>query len=302
MEIWPCSRGHVRPHFCKVWHRVQGTALTRTLWYLQCAIRVYDSTIRISRICHTYHLPQVRSISWLAHYKSAGGKSSTSNTYQIASNCSEWWWIWLGMTSPVQFCISSPFIGHLGSNDDVIRSIYVSPYNFWLEWHRDKGLVPKCSSCQDTSFDMRFDLFRSIRDIDLGWPEVKFTWWPFQVTKYMSRSASTRERWWWRNHRSISKREEVIGEKLDEIDVPENGTFFCLTWPGRSTVDLNRSTRTPLDSERPQAIRWSLSRFITLRSEMARGGGGNHPLRCVLVWWKRRVKRARVNELRAISF
>ena len=29
--------------------------------------------------------------------------------------------------------------------------------------------------------------------------------------------------------RSISNSEEVIVEKLDEIDVPENGTFFSLT-------------------------------------------------------------------------
>ena len=36
---------------------------------------------------------------------------------------------------------------------------------------------------------MRLDLFRSIRDLDLGWPEVKVTNWPFRITKYMSRSA-----------------------------------------------------------------------------------------------------------------
>ena len=42
----------------------------------------------------------------------------------------------------------------------------------------------------------------------------------------MSRSASTRERRWWQNQRCISNSEEVIDEKLDEIGVPENGTFF----------------------------------------------------------------------------
>ena len=34
------------------------------------------------------------------------------------------------MTFPVQFCISNPMIGQLRSNDDVMKSINVSPYNF----------------------------------------------------------------------------------------------------------------------------------------------------------------------------
>ena len=37
---------------------------------------------------------------------------------------------------PVQFCISNPMIGQLRSNDDVIRSLYVSPYNFSLKCDR----------------------------------------------------------------------------------------------------------------------------------------------------------------------
>ena len=91
-----------------------------------------------------------------------GEKPSTSNTHQIASNSSEWWWIWLRMTSAVQFCNRNLLIGQLRSNDDVIRSIHVYPYNFWLEWDRDMGWVPQCSSCQDASFNMKLDLFRSL--------------------------------------------------------------------------------------------------------------------------------------------
>ena len=41
----------------------------------------------------SYHWPQVRSISWPAHYKSMREKSSPSNIFQIASNRSEWLWI-----------------------------------------------------------------------------------------------------------------------------------------------------------------------------------------------------------------
>ena len=46
------------------------------------------------------------------------------------------------------------------------------------------------------------------------------------LTKYMRRSALTRERRWWQIRRSISNSEEVIDEKLNEIDIPGNGAFF----------------------------------------------------------------------------
>ena len=45
---------------------------------------------------------------------------------------------------PVQFCISKPLLGQLRSHDGVIRSIYVSFYNIWLECERDMGLVHPC--------------------------------------------------------------------------------------------------------------------------------------------------------------
>ena len=196
------------------------------------------------------------------------------------------------MTAPVQFCISNALVGQLRSNDDVIRSIYVSLYNFWLEWDTDMGWVPKCSSRQDASTDMRIDLFRSIRDLDLGWPEVKVTKWPFGVKKYMSRSALTRERRWCQNQRSISNSEEVIDEKLSRKTNPGNWTF--LVWPrlARSTVDLNRSNRTPLDSERPKLSDGLCREALSHSGARWRGGWQPPPPpRCVLVWWKRRCGR-----------
>ena len=72
----------------------------------------------------------------------------------------------------------------------------------------------------------------------------------------------TRERQWWQNQRYISNSEEVIDEKRNWR--PQVKELFCLTWHGRSTADLNRSTS--------KTIRWFLSRSsITLGCEMARG-------------------------------
>ena len=93
----------------------------------------------------------------------------------------------------------------------------------------------------------------------------------------MSRSASARERRWWQIHRSISNSEDVIDENLDEIDVPEKGAFFCLTWPERSTVDLNRPTRTPLDFGRPKLSVGLCREALSHSGARWRGGGGNHP-------------------------
>ena len=130
----------------------------------------------------SYRWPQVIWHSRLAHYKSMGGNQVPQilvRSIQIAQNddvC-----IRLRMTYPVQFCISNPLVGQLMLNDDVIRSIYASPYNFWLEWDRDIGWVPKCSSCQDASFGMWLGmwLLRSIHD--RPWPWV--TWGQkYQVT------------------------------------------------------------------------------------------------------------------------
>ena len=69
---------------------------------------------------------------------------------------------------------------------------------------------------------------------------------------------------------------------------------FNLTWLGRSTVAPNRSTHAPFGFGTSQAIRWSLSRsFITFRSEMARGGGGQ-PLPQVRSRLVKKEVRARV--------
>ena len=141
---------------------------------------------------------------------------------------------------------------------------------------------------------MQVDLFRSIRDLDLGWPEVKVTKWPFLVTKYMSRSALTRERRWWKHQCSISNSEEVIDEKIDEIDVPENGTFFV--WPdleGQRLTQIGQLAHHWIRNipSYPLVFVANSRSSITLRSEMARGVAPPPPPRCVLVWWKRRCGR-----------
>ena len=60
-----------------------------------------------------------------------------------------------------------PRKGHLRSNNDVMRSMYVFAYNFWLKWDRDVGYVLKCSPCPDASTDMQHDLVRSHFHLDL---------------------------------------------------------------------------------------------------------------------------------------
>ena len=149
------------------------------------------------------------------------------------------------MTSLVQICNSYPLLGQLRSNDDVKGSLYVSFYIcVLLLCDRDMGYVPKCSPRQDSSNDMLLDLFRWIRELGLGWPEFKVTKWPFGVTKYLYRYESIRL---WQNQWSTLNSAEVIDEKLS----PRETDFFRLTWPGRSTVALNSSTRTPSDWKCP---------------------------------------------------
>ena len=70
----------------------------------------------------------------------------------------------------------------------------------------------------------------------------------------------------------IDEKEEVVDEKLSGKTNPGNGTFFSLTSPGRSTVDLNRSTRTPLDSERPKLSGGSCREALSHSGARWRGG------------------------------
>ena len=110
----------------------------------------------------------------------------------------------------------------------------------------------------------------------------------------MSRSALTRERRWWQIHRFISNSEEVIDEKTSRNRRPGKRNIFCLTWPGRSTVHLNRSTRTPLDSERPKLSVGLCHEALSHSGVRWRGGWQPPPppaLRCVLVPRKRRCGR-----------
>ena len=62
-----------------------------------------------------------------------GINSNASNTYQICSNRSEPWSIRLLLMTSVQLCICDPWKGHLRSNNDIVRTMYVFAYNFWLD-------------------------------------------------------------------------------------------------------------------------------------------------------------------------
>ena len=140
------------------------------------------------------------------------------------------------MTSPVQFCIINPLIGQLRSNDDVITSIYVSPITFdWEEietlgrCQRVRLVKTHLLICNLTylghSVTLTLDDLRSKLSSDLS------------ITKYMSRSALTRERRWWQN-RSISNSVDVINEKLSRKTNPGNRTFFV--WPDLEGQQLTK--------------------------------------------------------------
>ena len=63
-----------------------------------------------------------------------GKNSNASNTYQICSNRSEPCSIRLLLMTSVQVCICDPWKGHLRSNNDIVRTMDVFTYNFWLDW------------------------------------------------------------------------------------------------------------------------------------------------------------------------
>ena len=62
-----------------------------------------------------------------------------------------------------------------------MQRFYVSFYNIWLECDRDMGWMLIVLSRQHASNDMRHNLFSLIRDLDLGWLELKVTKRPFWV-------------------------------------------------------------------------------------------------------------------------
>ena len=81
-----------------------------------------------------YWWPKVRWNVWPPLHKSMGENSNASNTYQICANRSEPCSIRLLLVTSVQVCIYDPWKGHLRSNNDIMRKMYIFACNFWLDW------------------------------------------------------------------------------------------------------------------------------------------------------------------------
>ena len=85
--------------------------------------------------------------------------------------------------------------------------------NFWSKRDRDVILVSVRLSWPGESNDMKYDPFRSSRDLGLTWPEVKLWPWPFKVILYMVRRALTRQTRWYQIRCSTFKIKDFIVEK-----------------------------------------------------------------------------------------
>ena len=95
------------------------------------------------------------------------------------------------------------------------------------------GLVSVRSSWLGESTDIQYDPFRSSRDLELTWPEVKLWPWPFKVMLYMVWRALTRQTRWYQNRCSTFKIKDFIVEKPFWI-------FFGILTPGDLNFDLNQ--------------------------------------------------------------
>ena len=272
-EIWPCSRGHVRSHFCKF-----DIASKAQLWpehFETCSVQYGYMTLQIAYLGLSYHWPQVRSISWPALYKSMREKSSTSNTYQIASNRSEWWWMWLRMTSPVQFCISNPLIGQRRSNDDFIRPIYVSPITF--DWNE----IETWGRCQSVRLVKTHLLICNLtylgQSVTLTLADLRSSYqMTFWVTKYMSRSALTKERRWRKISALSQIAKKLLTKNLTKLTSRKTEHFlFNLTWKVYGWPKWVHSHT--MDSERHKLFAGLCREALSHSGARWRGGGTPPP-------------------------
>ena len=124
-------------------NRVTATVVERKIWNFHDLVYYQVPTTCISRIFYIGDLRsgQFRDLPIISQW---GKNSNASNTDQICSNCSKPRSIRLLLMTSVQLCICDPRKGHWRSNNDVMRSMYVFAYKFWLEWGRDLGHVLKC--------------------------------------------------------------------------------------------------------------------------------------------------------------
>ena len=79
---------------------------------------------------------------------------------------------------------------------------------------KDAQMVPSYLARRAASEVVHIDLLGSWSDLDLTWPEVKFSNWPFKVKKYMFRTGLTRRTRWCHFYFRFSHIEKVINEKM----------------------------------------------------------------------------------------
>ena len=143
------------------------------------------------------------------------------------------------------------------------RSILVSFNILWLDWARDMGWVPNCSSCQ------------SALNAYAAWPiSVKLWPWPcvtwghiyqviFQGLKVYESISLDERNMMAAKHCSIPNSVEVINKKYCPWKL------CSLVWPDMEgqqlSVDLKKLT--PLDSKRPKLFCWSLLRSCALKPQ-----------------------------------
>ena len=100
---------------------------------------------------------------------------------------------------------------HLRLNDVTIRFFFSNKSR--QDGDRDAQMVPSYLARRAASEVVHIDLLGSWSDLDLTWPEVKFSNWPFKVKKYMFRTGLTRRTRWCHFYFRFSHIEKVINEK-----------------------------------------------------------------------------------------
>ena len=98
-------------------------------------------------------------------------------------------------------------------------------------------MVPNDLFRRSVSENVHIDLLGSRSHLDLTWPEVKYSNWPFKVKKYMSRTGSTMPTGWCHSCFRISHIQKVNNEKPS----PWKTMLFHLMASGAKTIDLRSS-------------------------------------------------------------
>ena len=110
------------------------------------------------------------------------------------------------------------------------------------QWEKVYYTLPKCSSHQDASSDMQHDLLRWLCDLDLRWPGVRFTNWPFEVKKHTSRSGLTRGAQWYPYNSPFLCSSEVNDKNIflpKHVILTFDDLWFTHYWSDRQSEDAD---------------------------------------------------------------